>query len=274
MWIGQSVSLIGDGIYLVAIAWLVYDIDNRPSALGLVGVAWTLPMVMTLLVSGVITDRFERRLVLVASNLMRFAGIAGIAALELSGVIELWHVVALVVVYGVGEALFQPAFTAIVPSVVPREELLQANALKELVEPLGQRFAGPALGGLLIGVFGVGTAFAVDAATFAICAVSVGLMTRIPRPKGIEPATARGALREFADGMRYVRARPWLWATLVAASLALLCTFGPMEVLLSYIIKNEMDSGAGAFGAVLTAGGVGSIFAALAMSRFGLRAAT
>ena len=72
----------------------------------------------------------------------------------------------LVVFYGLGQALFQPAFTAIVPEVVPRDELLQANAMRELLEPLGMRFFGPALGGALIAVFGVGTAFLVDALTF------------------------------------------------------------------------------------------------------------
>ncbi|MET0512107.1 MAG: MFS transporter, partial [Thermoleophilaceae bacterium] len=62
LWIGQSVSLIGDGIYLVAIAWLVYDISNEPGALALVGLAWTLPQVGVLLLAGVGSDRFERRL--------------------------------------------------------------------------------------------------------------------------------------------------------------------------------------------------------------------
>jgi len=73
------------------------------------------------------------------------------------------HLAVLVVFYGLGQALFQPAFTAIVPDVVPREELLQANALRELMEPLGLRFAGPAFGGVLIALFGVGVAFLLDA---------------------------------------------------------------------------------------------------------------
>ena len=167
---GQAISLLGDGVYLVAIAWLVYDLSNAPSALALVGVAWTLPMVAALLFTGVLTDRVERRRVLVAADLLRGAAIGAMAVLALTGAIELWHVVVLVVAYGLGEALFGPAFTAIMPGVVPRDELLQANALKELMEPLGLRFAGPALGGLLIAVAGVGTALLVDAATFVLSA--------------------------------------------------------------------------------------------------------
>ena len=124
LWTGRSISLLGDGIYLVAIAWLVYDISNEPGALALVGLAWTLPQVAGLLLAGVLSDRFERRRLLVIADLVRFAAIGAIAALALAEAVELWHVVVLVIFYGFGEALFQPAFTAIVPDVVPREELL------------------------------------------------------------------------------------------------------------------------------------------------------
>jgi MFS family permease len=266
LWTGQAVSLLGDGIYLVAIAWLVYDISNEPGALALVGLAWTLPQVAGLLLGGVMSDRFERRRLLVIADLVRFAAIGSIAALTLAGVVELWHLVVLVVFYGIGEALFQPTFTAIVPDVVPREELLQANALKELMEPIGLRFAGPALGGLLIAVFDVGVAFLVDAGTFAAAAVCVALMTRQPPPR----ETVGSVRRDLADGFAYVRAHAWLWGTLIGAALFLFLTFGPFEVLLPYIIKNELGGDADTFGLVLAAGGLGSIMAALTLSRVGI----
>jgi MFS family permease len=172
----------------------------------------------------------------------------------------------LVVFYGFGEALFQPAFTAIVPDVVPREELLQANALKELMEPLGLRFAGPALGGVLIAVFDVGVAFLVDAATFAVAAIAASRMARQPPPRD-----AAGSMRrDLLEGFAYVREHAWLWATLVAAALFLLLTFGPVEVLLPYIIRNDLGGDADTFGLVLAAGGLGSILAALVLSRTGV----
>jgi Na+/melibiose symporter-like transporter len=266
LWIGQAVSLLGDGIYLVAIAWLVYDISNEPGALAIVGFAWTLPQVAGLLLAGVLTDRFERRRLMVIADLVRLASISVIAALALADAAELWHLVVLVVFYGFGEALFQPAFTAIVPDVVPREELLQANALKELMEPIGLRFAGPALGGLLIAVFDVGVAFVLDAATFAVSAVAVSLMSRQPPPR-----EAAGSMRsDLLEGFAYVRANAWLWATLVGAALFLFLTFGPFEVLLPYIIRNDLGGDADTFGLVLAAGGLGSILAALTLSRTGV----
>jgi MFS family permease len=171
-----------------------------------------------------------------------------------------------VVFYGIGEALFQPTFTAIVPDVVPREELLQANALKELMEPIGLRFAGPALGGLLIALFDVGVAFLVDACTFALSAVCVAAMTRQPPPR----ETVGSMWRDLADGFAYVRAHAWLWGTLIGAALFLFLTFGPFEVLLPYIIKNELGGDADTFGLVLAAGGLGSIMAAATLSRTGI----
>jgi MFS family permease len=266
LWLGQAVSLIGDGIYLVAIAWLVLDISNEPTALGLVGLAWTLPMVASLLISGVLSDRFERRRLMITADLLRLVAIGAIAALALAATAELWQVIALVVVYGIGQALFQPAFSAIVPDVVPRDELLQANALRELMEPLGLRFAGPALGGLLIAVFGVGEAFVVDAATFGVSALAVSLMSR--RPPAREETGGVG--RDLMEGFAYVRAHAWLWATLAGAALFLLVTYGPMEVLLPYIIKNELGGDAATFGTVLAVGGLGSITAAIVLSITGL----
>jgi predicted MFS family arabinose efflux permease len=265
LWVGQAVSLVGDGVYLVAIAWLVYDLSNAPGALALVGFAWTLPQVATLLVAGVLSDRLERRRVLVIADLLRCAAIGGIAALALADSVELWQVVVLVVVYGFGQALFQPAFTAIVPNVVPRDELLQANALKELMEPVGMYFAGPALGGLLIAAAGVGTAFLLDAATFAVSAMAIRLMSRQPPRAKVR----RSVRRELAEGFAYVRSQAWLWVTLCSAALALLATFGPFEVLLPYIIRNDLGGDAATFGIVLSAGGLGSIVAAFSIGRVG-----
>lgn len=265
LWVGQAVSLLGDGVYLVALAWLVYDLSNAPGSLALVGVAWTLPMVPALLITGVLSDRFERRRLLIIADLLRTAAVGTLGILALTEAVELWHVVALVIAYGVGEALFAPAFTAIVPGVVPRDELLQANALRELTEPMGLRFAGPALGGLVIAVAGVGTALLVNAATFVVSVLALACMRRRP----VEALSGRSLWSELAEGFAYVRANAWLWATLCGAALALLASYGPIEVLVPYIIRNDLEGDAAVFGVVLAAGGLGSILAALTLGRTG-----
>ena len=147
---GTTVSLFGDGIYIVALAWQVYDLSNVPTALSAVGVAWTLPMVIFLLIGGVLGDRFDRRKLMIAGDAIRAVAIAAIAVLALSGVIELWHLIAFTVLYGVGDAIFAPNFQAVVPDVVPQRLLVEANSLQQLAEPVAFRFAGPAIGGLLV----------------------------------------------------------------------------------------------------------------------------
>jgi transmembrane secretion effector len=268
LWAGFTVSLLGDGIYLVAVAWQAYELSNTPTALSIVGVAWTLPTVLLLLAGGVLSDRFDRRLLMMAADALRAVAIGTIGALSLAGVLELWHLLALVAVYGVGEALFHPAASAITPSLVPREELVQANALEHLMRPLAMRFVGPAIGGALVAGLGPGSGFAIDAGTFVISALCIAAMR--PRPAARAPAPRRSVLADVREGLTFVRATPWLWATLCAVALSLLAYLGPRQVLLSFRLKNDLGFGAGTFGAVLAAAGLGSMVAAIAVGQLGL----
>lgn len=265
---GATVSLLGDGFFYVALAWQVYEISNLPTALSIVGVAWTLPMVLFLLLGGVLSDRYDRRRLMVLADLIRAAAIGGIGLLSILGGIELWHVMALIAFAGLGDALFNPASTALVPEVVPAEELPQANALQGLVRPLMLRIIGPALGGLTVSALGPGTAFVVDAGSFLVSAALVRAMVPgVTRPVAAGGHGLRRTLAEVGEGLAFVRANPWCWATLVAAMLSLLVFFGPVEVLLPYLVKNRLGLGPDALGLVFAAGGVGSIVAAIAIGQ-------
>jgi MFS family permease len=267
LFFGSAVSLFGDGVYLVAIAWQAYELSNVPTALSLVGVAWTLPMVALLLVGGVLGDRFDRRRLLIASDVIRALAVAAIGGLALAGTLELWQLIALVAVYGAGEALFAPTFQAIVPDVVPKALLVQANSLQQLTEPVAFRFVGPALGGLLIAGLGTGGAFLIDAATFVVSSACVWRM----RPRGPVRENVEASIRtEIAEGFGFVRSQTWLWATLLSAAIVLLLYLGPFEVLVPYLVKNDYGGGAAALGLVLGAAGVGAIAAALVLGQRGM----
>jgi MFS family permease len=268
LWAGVTFSLFGMGIYLVALAWQVYELSNSPTALSVVGFAWSVPMLAFLLGGGVVSDRVDRRRVMIAGDLVRVFGIGAMGVLSVIGVLELWHVVVFVVFEGVGEALFGPSFGAIVPELVPGELLVQANSLNQFVEPLGIRLLGPAAGGAAIAAFGTGTAFLITAATFLVSALAVWLIrTRRELPKREEGAST---LHDIAEGFRFVRAHVWLWGTLVSAALGLLLFVGPYEVLVPYIVKNELAGGADDLGFVFAAGGVGAVLAALVTGQRGL----
>jgi MFS family permease len=263
---GMCVSLLGDGVFMVAMAWQVFALSDVPTALSLVGIAMTIPTIAFLLLGGVLSDRMDRRRLMLAADLCRGVAVGAMAVLSLSGLLELWHVVVLVAVYGAGGAFFGPAFDAIAPDVLPAAELAQANALDHVVRPVALRLVGPAAGGLLIDAVGVGAAFALDAASFLVSAVAVLSMARLP-------AAARRVGSMGGDlrvGMHYVRRHSWLWATFLAAAVAYLLFMGPAEVLLPYMVEHELGASASALGLVFAAGGVGSVAMAVVVGQRGM----
>jgi Transmembrane secretion effector len=268
LWAGATVSLLGDGIYVVALAWQVYELSNSPTSLSLVGVAWTVPLGVFVLVGGVISDRVERRRVMIGADIVRALAAGAIGFLSLTGSIELWHLIALAVVFGTGEAFFGPAFTSVVPQIVPRHLLLEANSLDQFIRPLAFMLAGPALGGLIVASLGAAEAFIANGASFLVSAVAISLMR--PRPLPPKEAERTSFVRELREGLAFVRAHAWLWATLSAAAVFLLAYWGPVDVLVPYLIRNELDGGADSFGLVLACGGVGSIIAAVLLGQRGL----
>src|SRR4029078_2354292 len=109
LWTGAAVSLLGGGVYIVGIAWQVHAPPDPPPALSLIGVAGTLPMAAFLLVGGVVSDRFDRREIMIATDLVRAVAVAVIAVLSITGALELWHLILLAIVFGTGDAFFGPA---------------------------------------------------------------------------------------------------------------------------------------------------------------------
>jgi MFS family permease len=197
----------------------------------------------------------------------RAVAVGVLAVLSLTGLLELWHVVVLVVVYGTGAAFFAPAFDAIVPELVPTEQLAQANALEQIVRPVALRLAGPAVGGVLVGALGAGTAFALDAASFLVSAAALLAMrrgARRPAPEGIS------VLADLREGWLYVKRHTWLWATFASAAIAYLCFMGPVEVLLPLVVKEDLGGSATDLGIVFAAGGLGSVACAVLLGRRGL----
>lgn len=268
LWMGMTVSLLGDGMFLIALAWQVYELSNVPTAMSIVGIAMTVPHVAFLLLGGAISDRFERRRVMLAADVTRGAVIGMLAVLSITGTIELPHIYVLVAVYGAGTAFFGPAFDAIVPDLLPGSQLAQANSLEQFIRPISLRLLGPALGGWLIASFGPGVAFAVDAATFAVSGLMLLVMRVAPSTELFEDPPS--LLADIRRGFSFVCAHVWLWGTFVAATFAYLLFMGPAEVLLPFIVKNDLRGSAGDLGLIFAMGGVGAIGAAVVMGQRGL----
>src|SRR4029078_6906694 len=130
LWAAMCVSLLGDGAFLVAGGWQVCELSNAPTAMSVVGIAMTVPTIVFLLIGGVASDRFDRGKVRIAAHPLRAVAGAALAALALTGAIEVWHIALIAAVYGTGAAFFAPAFDALVPDVVPQERLAAAQHLR------------------------------------------------------------------------------------------------------------------------------------------------
>jgi DHA3 family tetracycline resistance protein-like MFS transporter len=135
------------------------------------------------------------------------------------------------------------------------------------VRPIALRLAGPALGGVLITAAGAGVAFGFDAASFL--ASGIALLAMAARPR-VTQARSGSIAREMGAGFSYVRRHAWLWATLASAAVAYLLFMGPTEVLVPFIVKNQLRGSAAELGLVFAAGGIGSVLCAVALSQRGL----
>src|ERR1051325_10933216 len=199
LWAGMTISLLGDGIFLVAMAWQAYELWNAPAALSILGIGMTVPTIVFLLPGGILSDRLDRRLIMFWADVGRAVVIGLLALLALSGSLTFWYLLAIVALYGVGTAFFTPAFEALVPDVVPPRDLPAANSLDQFVRPITLRLLGPAIGGLLVATLGTGTAFAIDAASFAASTLAVWVI----RPPRHEPSPgSESPLAAMKEGLR------------------------------------------------------------------------
>ncbi|MEO8273512.1 MAG: MFS transporter [Chloroflexota bacterium] len=269
---GSIASLVGDGFFHLALAWQVYTISNVPTALSIVFLAISIPNVLLVLVGGVFADRYDRRRLMVAADLVRAAALGGIALLSATGVIEIWHIAALVIFVGAGDAFFNPASTAFLPDLVPDEELPAANAFAGMYRPIMVRMIGPALAGLVVAALGPAPAFAVDAGSFLVSAVAIWSIRTRPHHRSAVDRSVRAAIAEIGEGFRYTRSQPWIWATLLSAMFSLLVFVGPVEVLVPFVIKNRLALGPEALGLIFAVGGVGSLVMSVLIGVRGLPA--
>ena len=194
LWLAGLASVLGDRIVTVALALFVIDLTGNPTDLGIVLAAHAIPLVAFMLIGGIWADRVPRHRLMVVTDLVRFVLHAALAALIITGEVEIWQVVVIEALFGSAEAFFRPASTAVVPQTVPESEIQEANALVGMSNNVCE-FVGPALATALVLGVGAGEAFAVDAATFV---VSAALLIRMsPRRRegaaGAELAGRRGA---------------------------------------------------------------------------------
>jgi MFS family permease len=260
LWIGQGTSFLGDAVSMVALVILVVQITGSASAVGGALVARLLPTLASPL-AGVLADRLDRRLVLVASDLARAVLVLG---LVFAG--DLATIYVLVFLMGLARTLFNPTIRAAFPSVVGGGDLTRANAL------IGGTFsvsetAGPVLGGLLVATVGVDAAFVLDSATYLISAASLSLIS-LPRPQREEEGAGFG--EDLRSGLSYLAGARVPLAIVLGAFLTVLTinTTIPAEV---FLAKVTFDAGNTGYGILVGLYGGGMVLGSALMAALGDR---
>jgi predicted MFS family arabinose efflux permease len=264
---GQALSVVGDRITPVAIAFAVLGIGGATD-LGIVLAAAGVPFALFAIAGGVVSDRVGRRRVMIASDVVRTLSQAVTAALLLTGTAEVWMLAVLSAVYGTAAAVFMPALIGLIPQTVPPDRLQEANALLGFTRSVAS-VGGPALAGILIAVGGPGDAIAVDALTFALSAVCLVAMRPNRAPAVEEEDDGRFAARLRA-GWREVRARPWLASGLGAMAAYHVFVLPAVWILGPVLAERELD-GASSWAIIVVCFGIGTVVGNLLAMRLSIR---
>jgi MFS family permease len=253
---GQTVSVFGDRMAVVALAFAVLEVGGSASAVGLVMAAAIAPMVASVLVGGVVADRVSRRSVMVVADVARIASQGAMAGLLIAGAAEVWMLAGLAGVTGAASGFFNPASTGLLPEVVEPDELQPANALRATAVSASE-IGGPLVAGLLVATAGAGWAIGADALTFA---ASAACLVRLRVPARAARQTA-SFVRDLRDGWDAFRARRWVWSFVVYFGFG--NTLWAAYQVLGPVVADRELGGAGAWGAVLGANGVGLLVGSL-----------
>jgi MFS family permease len=260
LFLGQGVSVLGDRMVAVALAFAVLEVGGSASEVGLVLAAGWLPLVLTVLVGGVVADRTSRRAVMVTVDLVRVVSQGAMAALLIAGTAEVWLLAVLAGVTGAATGFFGPAATGLLPEVVPEDELLPANALRSTAVS-GSEIVGPIVAGVLVAAAGAGWAIAADAATFAVSAICLIML----RPPARAPREPSSFLADLRDGWVSFRSRRWVWTFVVYFGVANLM-WGAWGALGPIVAERDLG-GPAVWGTVLGALGVGALAGSLLATR-------
>ncbi len=265
IWTGQTVSRLGDSLYRIALSWWVLEKTGSAAIMGSVLIFSFTPMLIFSLIGGVAVDRFPRLKVMVASDVLRGLAVLGVAALAFAGRLEIWHVFAASVLFGLVDAFFQPAYVAVLPEIAPRELLPSANSLTNLSSQFAN-IAGPALGAALVGLGGTPTAFALDGLSFFISAACLLPLLKLPLPvrAGMQGLNLG---QELKVGVRAVLASPWLWVTIAIAALSNVTISGPMSVSLPFLVSDNLHRDVGTLGLIYSVSSIGSVLGAVWLGR-------
>jgi len=263
-WLGEAISTLGDQFAMIALPWLALILTGDAFALGSVLALMALPRALFMLIGGAYVDRLSPRLVMLGSNAVRLAAVGVLGFVVLDGAAAMWMLYAFALAFGVADAFFYPALTAMVPDLVDDARLQKANGIvqgtAQFTTLVGPAVAGVAIAALAGGsagqdVTGLGLALLFDAATFVVSLVTLFLITA--RRAHLEPGGS--VIKDIREGIGFIWKMPAVRVMVLLSTAANMLIVGPLEVGLPIVAYSRLPEGAAAFGLIMSAFGGGSL---------------
>ncbi len=283
LWIGEGISVLGSQFYLIALPWMVLQMTGDPFQMGSVLALAGIPRALFMLVGGALTDRFSPRTLMIYSNAVRMLIVIVLSSLLMQGMVTMWLVYALSLIFGLADAFLYPAQSAIMPRIVDQELLLAGNSIVQGTAQLSIA-AGPALAGTLIAIFssptetasvlgtgtsaagnaeeyfGIAMALAVNACAFLISIIMFSMIKlRGSTGSGGETEENTGVFAFLKQGISYVLEDKILRLLILVASASHFLVEGPLFIGIPVLANSRFPEGAAAFGIIMSGLGGGML---------------
>lgn len=258
----RAISIFGSGMWAVAMVYQVIALGGGPLELSLVAAAGSVGLVAFVLAGGIAADRLPQRLLIIGVEGVNLAAVAAVTGLAITGLLELWHLAAGAFILGIGAAFFFPAYSAMLPRILPAADLLAANGMEGTMRPVLQQAAGPAVAGLVVASLSPAHSVAGVAVCHLLAFMVLNLLgrTTLNTPA---PAARSTFVQDLREGVAYTVKTPWLLWTLLWACVTVLFMIGPIEVLIPFVVRDQLDGDSRMFGFLLAIMGVGGALGSL-----------
>ena len=284
LWSGQTISLLGDSIFSIALAWSVVELTGSSTAMSLVVVAQLIPTIIFVLLGGVVADRLPRRQILLFSDVFRGTIVLLVAVGSWLHLLQFWQIVLLALLFGVADSFFTPAYRSFMPQIVEKSEFSSANALTALSRQMSQ-LVGPTLGALCLSLVGSSLAFGLDSLSFFISASFLFLLRTSLRmlhnrvdakrdsvdtaqvSSSVTTKRKKNVFGSIKEGFSYVKSSPWIWVTILLASVANIGYAGPMTIVLPKMVRDVYHAGPWLLGILSTLTALGAIAGTLVVGQ-------
>ncbi len=260
MWLGACTSTVGTWMQILAQSWLVYQLSNSSVYLGLDAFFGQIPIFLFSLFGGVFADRKNRQTILILSQIVQMTCAFVLAALVATGKVHVWHIWCLSFTVGLAQSFGGPAYSALIPTLVKKEDLQNAIALNSIQFNLA-RVVGPALGGIALVKLGATWCFTLNGISYVAVIISLLMI----HPKFVPEKTQESVMKSMREGINFMRNREGMKSLVILAFLSTLLSF-PLITFLPVMARTVLHGGANTFTLLLCFSGIGSVTGALVIA--------